>query len=41
MLEEREEQLEQWFFKRYANGLDLDLEVYFCIDQLHGILFCH
>jgi len=40
MLEEQEEHLEQWFFKHYANGLDLDLEVYFCIDKLHGtVLF--
>ena len=39
MLEEKEELLEQWFFERYANGLDLDLEVYFCIDQLRSTLF--
>jgi len=39
MLEEQEEILEQWFFQRFANGLDLDLEVYFCIDKLRSTLF--
>lgn len=36
LLEEQEELLEEWFFKHYANGLDLDLEVYFCIDKVRG-----
>jgi len=39
MLEDQEELLEQWFFKHYANGLDLDLEVFFCIDKLRSMLF--
>ena len=39
MLEEQEEILEQWFFHHFANGLDLDLEVYFCIDKLRSTLF--
>jgi len=38
MLEDQEEILEQWFFKHYANRLDLDLEVYFCIEKLRSML---
>jgi len=38
MLEDQEELLETWFFKRFAKGLDLDLEVYFCNEKLRGML---
>jgi len=38
LLEEHEDILEQWFFKHYANGVDLNLEVYFCIDKLLSTL---